>query len=122
LPEFAESEGVGLKSAVKKYTRRLLILIVAVTVQLITYNMAAYYVPYAPGFSFGEEAAPLIVAVSNLGASAGAIPFLFLVDRSRKAALLSSFCSWDRYIGDFHFDLQFSSSLRGIALHEYDFL
>jgi len=91
LPEFAESERVGLMSAVKKYVRRLLILMVAVTVQLITYNLAAYYVPYAPGFPFGERAAPLIVAVSNLGASAGAIPFLFLIDKSRKAALLSSF-------------------------------
>lgn len=84
-------EGIGLMSALKSYAGRMAILVAVVTVQLITYNLPSYYVPYSPGFPFGADSAPIIVAVSNLGASLGALPFTVLIDRSRKIALFSSF-------------------------------
>lgn len=91
VPQQSEEEEIGLITAIKLYAERLFVLVTLVTVQLITYNLVAYYVPYAPKFSFGESSAPLVVAVSNLGASFGAFPFLALIDRSRKVALFSSF-------------------------------
>lgn len=59
--------------------------------QLVTYNIAAYYSPYAEGFAYGPESAPVVIAVANLGASLGAFLFIPLIDASRRAALLSAF-------------------------------
>ncbi|MEM0060471.1 MAG: MFS transporter [Fervidicoccaceae archaeon] len=87
----SESKAISLSQALSRYVGRFTVLIVVVTSQLLTYNLAAYYVPYAPGFTFGEQSAPLVVAISNLGASLGALPFIWLIDRSRKHALLFSF-------------------------------
>jgi hypothetical protein len=58
------------------YWGRVAVFAAAFTAQLLTYNIAAYYLPYAPGFAYGAELAPLNVAVANAGAAVGA--FLLL--------------------------------------------
>lgn len=90
--EVPPQAGVGLGEAVRRYAFRLAVLSAAFAVQLITYNVAAYYSPYAEGFPFGVEAAPtVVVAVANTGASVGAFLLLPLIDRSRRASLAASF-------------------------------
>lgn len=83
--------GLGLGESVRRYFFRLVVLIVVTSTQLVTYNIAAYYSPYASGFAFGPESAPLIIAVANLGASVGAFLFIPLIDKSRRVALLASY-------------------------------
>ncbi len=75
---------VGLIEAFKKYRFRLMILLIITSTQLLTYNMVAYYSPYASGFIYGPESAPLIIFYANLGASIGAFLLLPLIDRTRK--------------------------------------
>lgn len=86
------SEGtVGLREALRRHAFRLAVLLVVTTTQLATYNIAAYYSPYAEGFPLGVEMAPVVVAVANLGASVGAFLFIPSIDRTRRLALLSSY-------------------------------
>jgi len=73
------------------YWGRVAVFAAAFTAQLLTYNIAAYYLPYAPGFAYGAELAPLNVAVANAGAAVGAFLLLPLIDRSRRLAFLSAF-------------------------------
>ena len=82
---------IGLGEAVRRYLFRLSVLITVTATQLVTYNIAAYYSPYAEGFAYGPESAPVVIAVANLGASLGAFLFIPLIDASRRAALLSAF-------------------------------
>lgn len=82
---------IGLREAFSRYRFRLSVLTVITVVQYVTYGMMAYYAPYAQGFAFGEEAAPLVVFVANLGASVGAFLLLFIVDRARRLSALLSF-------------------------------
>ncbi|MGC8556657.1 MULTISPECIES: MFS transporter [Fervidicoccus] len=87
----SEEGGVGIGDAIRKYSLRFFILAVIVAAQAINYNFPSYYVPYSKNFPFGENTAPLIIAISNIGASVGAIPFIWLIDRSRKLSLFASF-------------------------------
>ncbi len=89
--ELPEEAGVGLREALRKYRFRFLVLAVITVVQYVTYNIVAYYAPYAPGFTFGVSAAPLVVLVANLGASVGAFFLLPLIDRARRLVTLASF-------------------------------
>jgi hypothetical protein len=73
------------------YWGRVAVFAAAFTAQLLTYNIAAYYLPYAPGFAYGAELAPLNVAVANAGAAVGAFLLLPIIDRSRRLAFLSAF-------------------------------
>ncbi|AFA40720.1 Sugar (and other) transporter [Pyrobaculum oguniense TE7] len=79
------------KGSLRGYWGRIALLAVAFTAQLITYNIAAYYVPYAPGFAYGAEFAPINVAVANLGAAVGAFLLLPLIDKSRKLSFTAAF-------------------------------
>ena len=83
--------GVSLRTAFVRYRLRLMILLISVTSQLLTYNIVAYYLPYSEGFVFGVATAPLIIALSNIGASLGALPLIPIIDSSRKLAMLASF-------------------------------
>jgi hypothetical protein len=73
------------------YWGRVAVFAAAFTAQLLTYNIAAYYLPYAPGFAYGAELVPLNVAAANAGAAVGAFLLLPLIDRSRRLAFLSAF-------------------------------
>ncbi len=70
---------------------RFTILSIITVSQYVTYGMMAYYAPYARGFTFGVESAPLVIFVANLGASLGALPLWPLIDRSRRLSILVSF-------------------------------
>jgi MFS family permease len=70
---------------------RFLILSIVTISQYVTYAMMAYYAPYAPGFTFGAESAPLVILVANAGASVGAPLLWLLIDKSRKTPLLIAF-------------------------------
>jgi len=86
-----ETGAVGLGEALTRYLFRLTVLAVVTIAQYVTYDMTAYYLPYAPGFRFGEEAVPYVVFYANLGASLGAFLLLPLIDRSRIVSATSSF-------------------------------
>jgi len=77
----------GAGGGLGRYAWRLLLLTASFTIQLLVYNVASYYLPYAPGFAYGYAAA-INVAVSNAGASAGALLLLPLIDRSRRSSFL----------------------------------
>jgi hypothetical protein len=79
------------RKSLSGYWRRVAVFAAAFTAQLLTYNIAAYYLPYAPGFAYGAELAPLNVAAANAGAAAGAFLLLPLIDRSRRLAFPSAF-------------------------------
>ncbi|MEM4971270.1 MAG: MFS transporter [Sulfolobales archaeon] len=83
--------GVGLREAISRYRFRLSILIAITASQYTTYNMVAYYAPYASGFAYGIEVAPLNIAIANIGASLGAFLLIPLMDRSRKISTLLSY-------------------------------
>ncbi len=70
---------------------RFAILSIITVSQYVTYGMMAYYAPYAKGFTFGAESAPLVIFVANLGASVGALLLWPLIDRSRRLSTLLSF-------------------------------
>jgi hypothetical protein len=79
------------RKSLSGYWGRVAVFAAAFTAQLLTYNIAAYYLPYAPGFAYGAELAPLNVAAANAGAAAGAFLLLPIIDRSRRLAFLSAF-------------------------------
>jgi hypothetical protein len=79
----------GAGGGLGRYAWRLLLLTASFTIQLLAYNVASYYLPYAPGFAYGYAAA-LNVAVANVGASVGAFLLLPLIDRSRRSSFLLS--------------------------------
>lgn len=83
--------GVGLREALGTRLFGFLVLIVVSAAQLATYNIAAYYMPYASGFPLGASSAPLIVATANAGASIGGFLLLPLIDRSRRISLAVAF-------------------------------
>jgi len=70
---------------------RFSILATVTIAQYVTYAMMAYYAPYAPGFIFGAESAPMVILVANAGASVGAPLLWLLIDRSRRKPLAISF-------------------------------
>ncbi|MEM3447770.1 MAG: MFS transporter [Nitrososphaerota archaeon] len=74
-----------------RYIFRLIILGVVTIVQYVTYSMMAYYAPYAPGFIFGVESAPLVIFIANLGASIGGILLIPIIDKTRRWTTLLSF-------------------------------
>jgi MFS family permease len=84
-------KGIGLLEAFKKYKFRLIVLLVTQTVQILTYNMIAYYLGYANDFIYGTVITPQIIFIANLGASLGAFLLLPLIDRSRRVSILLSF-------------------------------
>ncbi len=86
-----ETAAVGLGEALSRYLFRFLVLAVVTVAQYAAYDLTAYYLPYAPGFRFGEEAVPYVVFYANLGASVGAFLLLPLIDRSRRVSALASF-------------------------------
>jgi len=85
------SEGVGLRDAMRRYSFRLVVLILITGSQYVTYNIISYYLPYASGFAYGIDIAPLNIAIANLGASVGAFLLLPIIDRSRKISTLTSY-------------------------------
>jgi len=85
------NEGVGLRDAMRRYSFRLVVLILITGSQYVTYNIISYYLPYASGFAYGIDIAPLNIAIANLGASVGALLLLPIIDRSRKISTLSSY-------------------------------
>jgi len=84
-------EGVGMAEALRRYTFRFAVLAIITVVQYLTYNMMAYYAPYAPGFSFGLESVPYVIFTANLGAAVGALPLALLIDRARRVATFVAF-------------------------------
>ncbi len=89
--ELPPESGVGLSEALRKYRFRFFILAVITIAQYVTYDVTAYYIPYAPGFAFSVKVAPLVVFIANLGASVGAFLLLPIIDRARRASVLASF-------------------------------
>lgn len=83
--------GVGLGEAVRTKALGFAVLLAATAAQLATYNIAAYYLPYAPGFPLGAESAPLLIAIANAGASLGAFLLMPIIDASRRISLSASF-------------------------------
>ena len=86
-----EAGAVSLREALSRYKFRLAVLATITIAQYATYDMAAYYLSYAPGFAFGERAVGYVVLIANVGASAGAFLLIPLIDRSRIVSTLSSF-------------------------------
>ncbi len=86
-----EVKAVTLREALVKYRFRLVVLAVITVAQYVTYGMMAYYSPYAPGFAFGVEAAPLVIFTANLGASVGAFLLLPVIDKARRKTVFASF-------------------------------
>ena len=86
-----QPEGMGLREVLRTKALGFAVLATVSAANVATYNIAAYYVPYAPGFPYGADSAPVIVAVANVGASVGAFLLLPLIDRSRKASLTSAY-------------------------------
>lgn len=84
-------EGISLQQALDRYRLRFFVLAAITVTQYVTYNMMAYYAPYAPGFSFGLDSVPVIVFVANLGASLGAFPLAIFIDRARRVATFIAF-------------------------------
>jgi len=101
-----EAKAATLAEAFAKYRFRLAVLAVITVAQYVTYGMMAYYSPYAPGFAFGVESAPLVVFTANLGASAGAFLLLPAIDKARRKTVFASFLGG------------FISSLTVLASHE----
>ncbi|MEM0365725.1 MAG: MFS transporter [Acidilobaceae archaeon] len=89
--ELPLEQAIGLSVAFLRYPFRLLVLAIVTVAQYVTYGMLAYYAPYAPGFAFGIEQAPLVIFVSNLGASIGAFLLIPLIDRARRLSVLLAF-------------------------------
>jgi len=89
--QLIEDVGVGIKDAFSKYAFRLIILLVITSSQLLTYNMIAYYSPYAPGFVYGYSSIPYITFFANLGASLGAFILIPLIDKNRKISTTISY-------------------------------
>ncbi len=83
--------GVGLREAISRYRFRLSVLVAITASQYTTYSMVAYYAPYASGFAYGIDAAPLNIAIANIGASLGAFLLIPLMDKSRKISTLLSY-------------------------------
>jgi MFS family permease len=79
------------RKSLSGYWGRVAVFAAAFTVQLLAYYIAAYYLPYAPGFAYGAELAPLNFAVAYAGAAVGAFLLLPLIDRSRRLAFLTAF-------------------------------
>ena len=82
---------ISLGTALSKYRFRFFILAIVTVSQYVTYNIAAYYLPYAPGFAFTLSIVPLLIFIANLGASIGAFMLLPLIDRARRLTALLSF-------------------------------
>ena len=82
---------ISLGTALSKYRFRFSILAIITVSQYVTYNIAAYYLPYAPGFAFTLSIVPLLIFIANLGASTGAFMLLPLIDRARRLSVLLSF-------------------------------
>jgi MFS family permease len=82
---------IGLREALTRYAVRLLVLAVVTVTQYATYDITAYYAPYAEGFAFGTEAVPIVVFVANLGASVGAFALIPVIDRARRLSILLAF-------------------------------
>jgi MFS family permease len=85
------SSQMGFASVVRRYRLRIFILATAQITQLLTYIMVAYYTPYAQGFIYGIESAPLIILAANVGASIGAFILAPLIDRTRILSLIKAF-------------------------------
>lgn len=81
----------SLLTAIPRYVFRLIILGIVTIVQYVTYSMMAYYAPYAPGFVFGVESAPLVIFIANMGASIGGILLMPIIDKTRRWTTLLSF-------------------------------
>ncbi len=84
-------QSISLREAFSKYPFRIIVLAVVTVAQYVTYGMLAYYTPYARGFSFGVEMAPLVIFTANMGASVGAFLLLPLIDRVRRLSVLLAF-------------------------------
>ncbi|MEZ0289766.1 MAG: MFS transporter [Sulfolobales archaeon] len=84
---------IGLREifSSREYLFRLLILIIITFTQLLTYNMIAYYAPYARDFIYSVESAPTIIMIANLGASTGAFLMTPVIDRSRRVSTTASY-------------------------------
>lgn len=91
FPNKSKQQEIGLRQAFRKYLFRLIILLVAQSSQLLTYNMIAYYFAYVPDFAYPPDVIPLMIMIANLGASIGAFILLPLIDRSRRISVLVSF-------------------------------
>ena len=85
-----KESGVGLREALSRYLFRFIILAVVTLSIYITYEITAFYIPYAPKFSFGEKAVGYVILYSNLGSFLGAFALVPLIDRSRKISATSS--------------------------------
>ncbi len=82
---------ISLLEAIEKYFFRFLVLIIITLAQYITYDITAYYIPYAPGFVFGKKVVSYIVLYANIGASLGAFLILPFIDKSRRWSASASF-------------------------------
>ncbi len=81
---------VGLTEALSRYFFRFLVLAVVTLTVYITYDVTAFYIPYAPGFSFGEGVVGYVILYANLGSFLGAFLLIPLIDRSRKVSATTS--------------------------------
>ncbi len=89
--EAPPQQAVGLAEALTRYRTRFLVLAAVTIAQYVTYDVTAYYLPYAPGFVFGVEAVAYVVFVANLGASIGAFLLIPFIDRSRRISVVTAF-------------------------------
>ena len=86
-----KESSISLSEAFRNYAYRLVVLAIITVAQYVTYGMEAYYAPYASGFAFGLEVAPLVIFIANLGASVGAFMLIPIIDRARRLSTFVSF-------------------------------
>ena len=82
--------GIGVREALSKYFFRFIVLAIVTVSIYITYDITAFYIPYAPHFSFGEKIIGYVILYSNLGSFIGAFILVPLIDRSRRISITSS--------------------------------
>ncbi|MET1101662.1 MAG: MFS transporter [Pyrodictiaceae archaeon] len=86
-----EQNLIGLRTALTKYWFRFVVLAIVTISQYVTYDVTAYYLPYAKGFLFPADLIPLFIFIANLGASIGAFLLLPLIDKARRVSLVLAF-------------------------------
>ncbi len=89
--EVPKESGITVSEALNRYLFRFLVLAIITIAQYVTYDVAAYYIPYAPGYAFGENTVSYVVLYANIGASLGAFLLLPLIDLSRRWSTTVSF-------------------------------
>ena len=86
-----EEKKLKISDVLHRYLFRFLILSLITISIYITYDITAFYIPYAPGFSFGINALSYVIFYANIGSFLGAFLLVPLIDKTRKFSTILSF-------------------------------